>query len=202
MRQQLQTAAEVFAQLAQIYAARVEELLSSWERRYNPTEPTVDLEDCVDLFVQSLHLDVADLFEAPESVNYPENRRSRTIHSDNSLVGAVDKAVLLEVLEEELDDETAKSQALAVAHGEDISAWVEAIAQYFNSKQAESVPLIELAKQVKYPVVQGEKKGSALVKTWVALLLGGFTLSQCSEFYDPIGVWVGRSRSAAALPSW
>jgi len=29
---------------------RVELLLSGWERRYNPAEPVVDLENCVELF--------------------------------------------------------------------------------------------------------------------------------------------------------
>lgn len=187
VRQQLQTAAEVFTVLSQIYAARVEELLSSWERRYNPTEPTVDLNDCVELFVQSLHLDVTDLFEPLEPVDYPENRRSRTTPTqDSSLAGEVDKAVLLEVLEREheLDDEAAKAEALAVAHSEDISAWVEAISQYFSSKQLKSISLVELAKKVKYPVVKGEK-GSPLVKTWLALLLGRFVLEQKGDdFYE------------------
>ena len=186
VRQQLQTAAEVFAQLSRIYAARVEELLSSWERRYNPIEPTVDLNDCVELFVQSLHLDVAELFEPLDLVNYPENRRSRTTPTqDRSLAGEVDKDVLLEVLsrENELDDEAAKAEALAVAHSEDISAWVEAISQYFSNSQRKSLSLIELAKKVKYPVVNGENE-SPLVKTWIALLLGGFALEQQGDFYD------------------
>lgn len=79
-----------------------------------PADPVVYLEDRVELFVQSLHLDVADLFEASEPVNYSENRRSRTTPTkDSSLAGEVDKALLLEVLEQELDDETAKAEALA-----------------------------------------------------------------------------------------
>ena len=193
VRQQLQTAAEVFTQLSRIYAARVEELLSSWERRYNPTEPTVDLDDCVELFVQSLHLDVAELFEPLEPVLYPEHRRSRTTPTqDSSLAGEVDKAVLLKVLsrENELDDEAAKAEALAVAHSEDISAWVEAISQYFSSRQQDSLSLVELANKVKYPVVRGEKKESALSKTWIALLLGGFALQQQGDFYDMRGIRV------------
>jgi len=162
--EQLIVAADVFVQLSQIYAARVELLLSSWERRYKPSEPVVDLENCVELFVQSLHLDVADLFEPIEPVNYPENRRSQitSIKDDSSLVGEVDKAVLLEVLGQELDEETAIAEALAVAHAEDISAWVEAISLCFDSTQSPSLSLVELVKKVKYPVVKGEKQ-SALV---------------------------------------
>jgi hypothetical protein len=100
VREQLQIAAQVLVELAQVYAARVELLLSGWERRYNPAEPVVDLEKCVELFVQSLHLDVAELFEPDEPVNYPENRSSRkTSVADGSLVRQVDKSVMLNALE-------------------------------------------------------------------------------------------------------
>ena len=189
--EQLIVAADVFVQLSQIYAARVELLLSNWERRYNPFEPVVDLENCVELFVQSLHLDVASLFEPIEAVSYPENRLPRTTSiNDDSLVGEVDKAVLLEVLEVVLDDETAIAETLySVAHAEDISAWVEAISLCFDSTQSVSLSLVELVKKVKYPVVKGEKK-STLIKTWLALLLGGFTLEQHGEFYDANGIWI------------
>lgn len=71
--EQLILGAEVIAQLSHVYAARVELLLSDWERRYNPIEPVVDLDDCIGLFVQSLNLDVTDLFEPPEAVQYPTN---------------------------------------------------------------------------------------------------------------------------------
>ena len=52
-----------------------------------------------------------------------------------------------------------------------------------------SLSVLELVKKVKYPVVKGEKK-STLVKTWLALLLGGFTLEQHGDFYDVSGIRV------------
>jgi len=75
--EQLQVASNVIVQLSQIYAARVEILLSEWERRYNPTEPIVDIDGCIELFVQSQHLDVAELFDPPDTVNYPQKRSYR-----------------------------------------------------------------------------------------------------------------------------
>jgi hypothetical protein len=48
---------------------------------------------------------------------------------EDSIAGVVDKAVLLQVLDEITDAATEKQKALEVAHDEDISAWVEAIAQ-------------------------------------------------------------------------
>jgi len=189
--EQLRIASDVIVQLSEIYAARSEILLSEWERRYNPTEPVVDIDGCVELFVQSLNLDVAELFEPLEPVHYPEHRRSPTISiQNNSLVGEVDRAVLLEVLEPELDDETALAEALDVAHDEDVSAWVRAISLCFDGTQAVSLSLVELVQKVKYPIVKGEKK-STLVKTWLALLLGGFKLEQSTEdFYCLEGILV------------
>ncbi len=107
------------------------------------------------------------------------------------MAGPVDKGTLLKVLEyeHELDDEAAKAEALAVAHSEDISAWVEAISQYFSNSQRKSLSLVELAKKVKYPVVNG-KNESPLVKTWIALLLGGFLLEQQGDFYDARSILV------------
>ncbi len=190
---QLTVVADVLVQLSQVYAERVELSLSGWERWYNPTEPVVDLGECVQLFLQSLHLDVADLFEDDEPVYYPTNRQSRSKPKPtDSLVGPVNKAALLAVLEDEvgLDDKVAKNQALAVAHDEDISVWVEAIAHYFRNSQVKSLPLVELVRGVQYPVIKGEEERSPLIKTWLALLLGGFTLKQGDDFYSLRGILV------------
>lgn len=63
---QLLLGAEAIAQLSQVHTTQIELLLSNWERRYNSIEPVIDLEECIELFVQSLHLDMADLFEPAE----------------------------------------------------------------------------------------------------------------------------------------
>lgn len=77
LAEQLAVAGNVLVQLSEVHAARADLLISRWERRHNPTEPVVNLEECVDLFVQSLSLDVTDLFEEPEPMQYPANRKKR-----------------------------------------------------------------------------------------------------------------------------
>jgi len=170
VREQLQIAAQALVELAQVYAARVELLLSGWERRYNPAEPVVDLENCVELFVQSLHLDVAELFEPDAPVNYPENRSSKkTSVADGSLVSQVDKSVMLNALEA-IVTESAQTpddtDPLNVAHAENVSQWNEAISAWMHKKSGSKlVSLAELQQEL----------SMSIVEVWLGLLLAGRT---------------------------
>jgi len=110
--------------------------------------------DFFDKFVrQSMHVDFAQFIEPP--LPFPRNppqRQKRGFPNDGrSVVGVIDRAALLKVLESESDDEVTKAKALALAHPEDISSWVRAIAQFFSSRQVQSVRLIELVEGVQYP---------------------------------------------------
>jgi len=181
--EQLILGAEAISQLSQLYAARVELLLSDWERRYNPTEPVVDLEDCVGLFVQSLNLDVADLFEPPEAVQYPAIRQARTqVTPDNSLVGAVDKAVLLEVVDQISEEYSPTEAELAeqlwlLAGEEDVKAWKKAIASWMQQSNREPVSLLQLQQAL----------GMPLIEVWLGLLLGEqeqYQWETGEEFYN------------------
>jgi len=182
VREQLQIAAQVLVELAQVYAARVELLLSSWERRYNPAEPVVDLENCVELFVQSLHLDVAELFEPDAPVNYPENRSSRkTSVADGSLVHQVDKSVMLNALEATVTEPAQTpddTDPLNMAHAENISQWSEAISAWMHKKSSsELVSLLEFQQGLRMPIVE----------VWLGLLLGRqerYSLEQQGTFYS------------------
>lgn len=181
--EQLILGAEAIAQLSQLYAARVELLLSDWERRYSPTEPVVDLDDCVGLFVQSLNLDVADLFEPPEPVQYPAHRQARTqITPDNSLVGAVDKAVLLEVVDR-ISEECSPTEAEFADHlrqlagEEDVKTWQSVIAHQMQHSGSKAVSLLQLQQALGLP----------LIAIWLGLLLGGIEQYQwetSEEFYS------------------
>ena len=212
--EQLQVASNVIVQLSQIYAARVEILLSEWERRYNPTEPIVDIDRCIELFVQSQHLDVAELFEPPDTVNYPQQRQIPNPEKNSSVVGQVDKSILLQHLDDLVGEAPIQSQEQQMqqirelAHDEDVSAWTSAIAQFLSSRQVQSVRLLELVEGVQYPTVEpGEQQrlgirdrepqalahalATPLVQTWLALLLGGFELKQSTDdFYYLEGIWV------------
>jgi hypothetical protein len=115
----------------------------------------------------------------------------RSSHSNSqSVAGVVDKAAMLDVLDDIATERPDEEDPGLVAHVEDISAWAIAVAEYFSSRRVQNLPLLELVQKVQYPAQKQQDCGSQLVKTWMALLLGGFRLEQ-QEFYnaDSIEVW-------------
>lgn len=166
--EQLLVGAKAIAQLSQIYVARVDLLISDWERRYNPSEPVVDLEECVGLFVQSLHLDVADLFEPAAPVQYPTNRQTRSpVDPHDSLVGQVDKAVLLVAVDRFSEEHSpseaeVREQLRQLAGEEDVKKWQGAITHQMQQHNGKAVSLMQLHQALEIP----------LIEVWLGLLLG------------------------------
>ena len=76
LAEQLRVVTEGIEQLVEVYAERADYLIDGYERRHKPQEPIVNLEGCVELFVQSLQLDVLELIEQEEEVQYPVQRRA------------------------------------------------------------------------------------------------------------------------------
>ncbi|MDV2997736.1 MAG: hypothetical protein N4J56_007441 [Chroococcidiopsis sp. SAG 2025] len=170
--------------IAQIHAERAQSLLDGWEATHECDDEPILTEDILaPLLRQTMTLDLDALLEPPPL--YP-----RSSHSNSqSVAGVVDKAAVLNALDEMAADHLDEDPGL-VAHAEDISVWPRAIAEYFNSRQVQNLPMVELVQNVQYPAPQQPESGSQLVKTWMALLLGGFRLEQ-QEFYnaDSIEVW-------------
>jgi hypothetical protein len=187
LSEQLRVVAEGIEQLIGVYAERATRLIDGYERRHNPQEPIVDLEGCVDLFVQTLQLDVTELMEPEEGVQYPAQRRSRIREEETgSVVGVLDQAALLAQLDQRLSEQPGMTEAeafetaIATAHDEDVSAWAEALAQGIRELGEDSVPLLELQEAI----------GMPLVKMWLALLLGGYEVEQLGGFYEVKTIWV------------
>ena len=185
LAEQLTVAGDVLVQLSEVHAARANLLISGWERRHNPAEPVVNLEECFDLFVQSLSLDVTDLFEEPEPVQYPTNRKKKSsAQTDGSIVGEVDKATLLNwvdqmATEQPLDELQMAEQIQNLAHGEDVEKWARAIAQYLQ-RLGSKIRLPDLQQALEMPIVE----------LWLGLLVGGYTLEQQGGFYDSQTLWI------------
>jgi hypothetical protein len=176
---QLTWGAEAIARLSEIIHARSAFLIGDWEQRHNPSEPQIQLEQSVDLFVQSQHLDFPDLFEPSDSVQYPTGRQSR-LPLSGSVAGELDKQSLLAALDRQMEthpgmsDMEAFNTALAVAHTEDISTWTTAIATYLEQGHA-TASLTQLCEHLHLP----------RMALWLSLLLGGFALEPIDavEFY-------------------
>ena len=121
-QEQLQVAGDAITQVAKILAERwllnLEEIDSAIQDE-GPVVPPGFFERFVR---QSMHVDLAQFVEPPPVLPRSSSPRhkQRFANDGSSVVAVIDKAALLEVLEPELDDQTAKAEALAVAHGEDI----------------------------------------------------------------------------------
>jgi len=178
---QLTLAGDVLMQCSEVYAAKADLLISRWERRHSPMEPIVDLDNCIDLFVQSLSLDLTELFDEPELVNYPANRKPRGGRDEGSIVAEVEKEILLNWVDQmqPLNETQMADQIIDLAHGENVEEWSRAINRFLKQVRAD-IRLLELQEGV----------GMAIVELWLGLLLGGFALEQQGEFYSSQDLWI------------
>jgi hypothetical protein len=158
LQEQLQVAGEMLRQISDVYAARAEWMMSGWEHQHNPQEPIVDLEGYAELFAQSLSLDLGELFEEPEAVMYPSDRKGRS-GAEGTVVGLLDKEALLAELDQRLEEHPEMTEAeafeaaISVAHGEDVSAWVRAIAQVLQQEESREMSLMEVQERSGMPWV-------------------------------------------------
>ncbi len=103
-----------------------------------------------------------------------------------SIVGELDRAAVLQVLDEQmrqhpgLTEVEAFNQAMEIAHDEDISSWVGAIAQWMEEHQTSTISLVQLQQAMGMPLVQ----------LWLTLLLGGFSIEQRGAFYETEQIWI------------
>jgi HD-GYP domain-containing protein (c-di-GMP phosphodiesterase class II) len=169
--------------IVQIYASRSDWLLSSWEQAHNLEGPVVAQEMLAGLVRQTMSLDLTALLEAPE----PEHRTRRTPSEPGSVVGTVDKAALLQVIEEieaHSSEAVRCADPLSVAHSENVAQWTTAIARWMEPRcDREAVSLIQLQQAL----------GMPLVEVWLGLLLadqGQYLLEQRGDFYEPLGIWL------------
>ena len=136
-------------------------------------------DDAFDRYVrQSMVVDFDQFIEPLQSL--PRKIPKPTKHG-NSIVSAIDKEVLIQVLEQEnlLSFEEKLEQAISTAHAEDVSAWVEAIAHCIANN---SSPMRLMDLQAALPL--------SMVEIWLGLLLGDFKLKQRGGFYDSREIWI------------
>ncbi|XHX78524.1 MAG: hypothetical protein RBJ76_00870 [Stenomitos frigidus ULC029] len=163
---QLRVAGEAIAQIAEVYAARAEAILSTLDGEPTPTEPILDADFLSGLVKQSTSLNLEALVEAA-----PAERRSRVTHPIDSVAGVIDKQTLLDALD--------SIQPLAVVHAENVGDWSSAIANYLQQHPA--ISLVEAQHSLKMP----------LVELWIgALLSGQVRLEQRGNFYQADSVWL------------
>jgi len=195
---QLTLAGDAIARIAQLVQDRAWLTIEELHQLSNTEGPVMPI-GAFDRFVrQSMQVNFEPFIEVPpvppriglqvsHSTEFPDDGRS--------VVAEVDRALLLEALEPEVDfvEIETYEQAIALAHSENVQGWNSAILQCFVSHPSQSIPFLELTRMI-YTTNKGEVKEpqSVLVQTWLALLLGEYQLEQRGEFYQADTLWVTR----------
>lgn len=186
---QLQVVGDAIATIAQIVRQRSLLTLEEIDSMMQESGPVVPA-DFFDKFVrQSMHVDFAQFVEPPLPLprQVSQTSRRKFPNDGRSVVGVVDKAALLEVIEQakpQLSDEAFIANALAVAHDEDISAWQSAITHWMQQSDSTAVSLLQLQRALGLP----------LIEVWLGLLLAEqeqYEWETGEEFYHDAGrLWL------------
>lgn len=168
---QLKVAGNIFVQFAELIELRANQLLNLWDENHSHyfEEPVLTSEMLQDVLRQTMVLNLEEVLETPD-------RKERA--PADSVVRAIDKEDLLEFIDQ-LDQQQAKQQAIAIAHDENVSLWVRTI-HHWISNHYQTISLIELQNHLQMPFSE----------LWLGLLLGGFILEQKGEFYDTEMIFV------------
>ncbi|MBD3881865.1 hypothetical protein IFO70_08875 [Phormidium tenue FACHB-886] len=196
--EQLRVVAEAIAQITALFQERSSLVFEDLQANTADEGPVMPV-DAFDRYVrQTMAVDFERFIEPlPGLPRKPPERQQQT-DGEESVVGVVEKEVLLEVLEAVLDPQEAFEQAMAIAHDEEVSVWAGVIADYLSQQQGDRVCLEELRQAL--PL--------SLIEIWLGLLLGGFSLwaeaatahnavSQVSQplfrqpgYFYPTEIWV------------
>lgn len=179
---QLRISGDAVCQIADLFCDRTNLLFAELQAKSTEEGPIMP-DDAFDRYVrQSMMVDLEQFLEPLEALP----RKVVERHQDsNSVVGNVDKEVLLQVLEEDLDQEKLLSveeefdQVIGTAHVENVSAWIDAIKLCLD-EHTSPIRLTDLQKVLQLPMVE----------IWLGLLLGNFHLDQRGRFYDSHEIWV------------
>jgi len=174
--EQLRLGGTIMTLLAEIHAAKADRFLADWEERHNEEGPVMEEDLLAGLVQRTMYLDLSDLIN-------PKVQTSKRKASTDSVAKPVEKKQVLKMLEQMEDEETSKQQALSVAHDENVSAWIEAIAQWLNqaSVPSQGVWFSELSAALGQSGIN-----MSPIKIFLALLLGGYQLQQPGDFYSDI----------------
>jgi hypothetical protein len=175
--EKLRVAAEAIAQITTVFQERSSLIFEDLQASTNG-EPTLP-DDAFDRYVrQSTIVDFEPFIEPlPGLPRKPTDRSLSTFAEEDSIAGIVEKAALLQALDQlaldqlafdqpTFDPQASFEQAIAIAHDEEVSVWAAMIQAYLTRQTGDRVCLEELRQAL--PL--------SLIEIWLGLLLGGYSL--------------------------
>ncbi len=177
-RSQLRIAGEAVCQIADLFCDRSSFLFEELHSRIANGEPIM-ADDAFARYVRQYM--VVDFDQFIEPLRSLPRKAAEHAKDSNSIASEIDKEVLIQALEQEslLSFEEEFKRAISTAHTENISAWIEAIAQCITNN-SHPICLKDLQKTLPLPIVE----------IWLGLLLGNFKLEQRGSFYDSNEIWI------------
>jgi hypothetical protein len=182
--EQLKTAANTIGQVADIFQVQAGVIFEELDAMATNDGPRMSA-DAFDRYVrQYMAIDFEDYIQEPEALPRAARTAKEVEDEFYSVAESVEKDLLLEVLHDEimLTEAEAHAEALSVAHGEDISLWIEAI----------RVQLVNVEGTIGFEELRS-RLNLHFIELWLGLLLGGYGLSRAGEvedFYSSIGILV------------
>jgi len=128
--EQLHIGGTVMILLAEIHSAKADRFLTDWEERHNDKGPVMEEDLLAGLVQRTMYLDLTDLIT-------PKTKVLRKAPTD-SVAKPVEKKQVLKMLEQMENEEITKKHALSIAYDENISAWGQAIEQWFEEMDKQS----------------------------------------------------------------
>lgn len=173
--EQLQLASDAVLQIVEVFHIRSLEAFEELEI-YRSNDGAVMRDEDFAPFVRQF-IDI-DFDEFVEPLVNPVRKPYTIAEGDErqSIVEIVDKEVLIETIQDVQEVEFAS--IVEVAHSENVSDWIKAIANYFVTTSAKLTTWSELC----------QKLDITPLEIWLGLLLGNFvlrqTIEESSSFYD------------------
>ena len=152
-RDRLRVAGDILVQLAGLCETKADVLWEDWQDAHNVDGPVMGGDWLQGVTRQTQELDFSHLVKRSYQTHPNADKAD-----EDSVAGDVDKLSVLEMLDA-LDDTDLKSQALAVSHAENVSDWVQALA---DQQQEGPQRLVDIQQQLQMPMVE----------VWIAALTG------------------------------
>lgn len=175
--EKLRMAGEAFLRMAEVYAARSGAWIKEWEQALR--DPLVEQGFFDDLVRQTMAVDLSELMEpAPPR----KQRTRRETRQEGSIVAAVEKEAVLamvdqmEAAKKEKELAHPEGSALLCTHDENVSAWIEAIAQVLESLPEGQTSFMYLCQNIEI----------SRVEVWLGVLLGDFSIEKQGDFYNEL----------------
>lgn len=175
---QLRLSADAVCQITDLFCDRTNILFAEIQAKATDEGPVMP-DDAFNRYVrQTVLVDLEQFIQPWES---PPRKFAERQQDRSSVVADIDKEALLQSLEQEksLSLSEEYDQALSIAHQENVSAWIEAIALRMLQRTT-PIKLLDLENMLQL----------SRVDLWLGLMLGNFKLEQRRKFYDVDGIWV------------